>query len=407
MKLRTILIIGLVWPEQISSAAGKRMVQLIKIFTENSYKVIFVSAASESDYSEDLLPLNVICERIVLNSDTFDKFLQNINPTIVLFDRFVMEEQYGWRVAEKCPDAIRILDTEDLHFLRAARNSAIKANRNLSDDDLLSEPVATREIASILRCDLTLIISEVEVELLQRLFNIDASLLHYIPLLAEQDLDVRSFESRNDFLFIGNFLHFPNLDAVRHLKSEIWPELRDRVPTAKLIICGAYPTQEVLQMHSNKSRIVVKGRVPDSIETIRDAKVMLAPIRTGAGIKGKLLEAISTGTPSVTTSIGAEGIAGVYDWPGAICENVSDFVNAATLLYQSKEAWNSSQRNRVAILKRFDEKNFVEDFLLKIVNIQQNISQHRNRNFYGKLLQHHTMTSTKYMSLWISEKNKQ
>ncbi len=407
MKSPTVLIIGFVWPEQISSAAGKRMLQLIKLFNENSYKVIFVSAASESEYSQDLLLLNVISERIVLNSDTFDKCLQDINPTIVLFDRFVMEEQYGWRVAEQCPNAIRILDSEDLHFLRAARNSALKSNQNLSDDDLLSEPIANREIASILRCDLTLIISEFEMNLLQRLFNINVNLLHYIPLFAEHDLDLRSFESRTDFLFIGNFLHFPNLDAVRHLKEDIWPELRDRIPTSKLIICGAYPTQEVLQMHNSKSRIVVKGRVPDAIEVIGAAKVMLAPIRTGAGIKGKLLEAISTGTPSVTTTIGAEGIAGVYDWPGAISDTISDFVNAATLLYQSEEAWRSCQTNRVAILQRFDEKNFVEDLLLTISRIQQNVKQHRNRNFYGKLLQHHTMTSTKYMSLWISEKNKQ
>ena len=92
--------------------------------------------------------------------------VKELNPEIVLFDRFMVEEQFGWRVTECCPDALKILDTEDLHCLRQARQVAVKENREFTLNDLYSD-VAKREIASILRCDLTLMVSEFEINLLQ------------------------------------------------------------------------------------------------------------------------------------------------------------------------------------------------------------------------------------------------
>jgi len=94
-----------------------------------------------------------------------DRYIKSLNPDVVMFDRFVMEEHYGWRIVEHCPQAIRILDTEDLHFLRKARETSIKKHGDLSQTDLFTE-AAKRELASIMRCDLSLIISEFEVALL-------------------------------------------------------------------------------------------------------------------------------------------------------------------------------------------------------------------------------------------------
>ncbi len=180
-----VLIIGFVWPEPNSSAAGGRMVQLISIFKAQGFEVTFASPAMDSDYMIDLNSLGVSKKSIALNCSSFDIFVKELNPSIVLFDRFMMEEQFGWRVAENCPDALRLLDTEDLHCLRLARQKAFKENRLFSTDDLLVEEVAKREIASILRCDVSLMIAEYEIELLQSVFKIDADLLYYMPLLLE------------------------------------------------------------------------------------------------------------------------------------------------------------------------------------------------------------------------------
>lgn len=407
-----VLIIGFVWPEPNSSAAGGRMVQLISIFAAQGFDVTFASPAMDSDYMIDHESLGVAKKSIALNCSSFDVFVKELNPTIVLFDRFMMEEQFGWRVAENCPDALRLLDTEDLHCLRLARQKAFREKRFFSTDDLLVEDVAKREIASILRCDISLMIAEYEMELLQTVFKIDADLLYYLPLLLEQINDsiiqnLPSFEERNNFVFIGNFLHEPNWNAVQYLKETIWPLIRKQMPEAILQIFGAYPSQKVVQLHQPKDGFYIMGRANDAQEVVRNSRVVLAPLRFGAGIKGKLVEAMQCGTPSVTTTIGAESMCGDLSWNGFITDDAETFVNKAVELYQSKNLWLKAQQNGFRILeKRYLKSLFENDFVNHILKVGAHLKQHRLHNFMGTLLQHHTLTSTKYMSRWIEEKNR-
>jgi len=409
---QSVLIIGFVWPEPNSSAAGERMVQLISVFKENGFEVTFASPAMSSDYMIDLEPLGVTKKSIALNCSSFDVFVKELNPTIVLFDRFMIEEQFGWRVAENCPSALRLLDTEDLHCLRLARQKAFKEKRVFSIVDLLVEDVAKREIASILRCDISLIISEYEVEVLESVFKIDSSLLYYLPLLLN-DIPVStsenlpSFEERETFVFIGNFLHEPNWNAVQYLKETIWPLIRKQIPEAVLNIYGAYPSQKVLQLNNLKEGFLIKGRANDAQEVVRNARVVLAPLRFGAGIKGKLLESMLCGTPSITTTIGAESMCGNLSWNGFIADEPQDFADKAVELYQDKILWIKSQKNGFEIIeKRYLKSLFANDFIEYILKTQTQLKQHRLNNFMGAILQHHTLTSTKYMSRWIEEKNK-
>lgn len=407
-----VLIIGFVFPEPNSSAAGGRMVQLISIFKKQGFDVTFASPAMESEYMIDLNSYGVSKKSITLNCSSFDVFIKELNPTVVLFDRFMMEEQFGWRVAENCPDALRLLDTEDLHCLRLARQKAFKEKRLFSTDDLLVEGVAKREIASILRCDVSLMISEYEMELLQFVFKIDSSLLCYLPLLLEpieestiQNLP--SFEERNNFIFIGNFLHEPNWNAVQYLKETIWPLIRKQMPEAVLQIYGAYPSQKVLQLHQPKQGFYIIGRANDAREVVRNARVVLAPLRFGAGIKGKLLEAMQCGTPSITTTIGAEAMCGDLPWNGFITNDAQVIAVKAMEFYQDKTLWLKAQENGFEIIqKRYLKSLFEDDFIQHILKVQTHLKQHRLHNFMGALLQHHTLTSTKYMSRWIEEKNK-
>ena len=407
-----VLIIGFVWPEPNSSAAGGRMVQLISIFKEQGFEVTFASPASDSDYMVDLESLGVSKKSIALNCSSFDVFVKELNPTIVLFDRFMMEEQFGWRVAENCPDSLRLLDTEDLHCLRLARQKAFKENRHFSTDDLLIEEVAKREIASILRCDVSLMIAVYEMELLQAIFKINPDLLYYLPLLLEsiEDLSIQklpSFEERNNFVFIGNFLHEPNWNAVQYLKETIWPLIRKQMPEAVLEIYGAYPSQKVLQLHQPKQGFYILGRADDAQEVVKNARVVLAPLRFGAGIKGKLVEAMQCGTPSVTTTIGAESMCGDLPWNGFIADDAQVFADKAVELYQDNTIWLKAQENGFRIIeKRYLKSVFTDDFVKYILKVQSDLKQHRLHNFMGTLLQHHTLTSTKYMSRWIEEKSK-
>lgn len=410
--MQQLLIIGLVWPEPNSSAAGGRMLQLISLFKEQGYGITFSSPAQDSDFMVDLKEIGVEKKSITLNCPSFDVFVKVLNPTVVLFDRFMMEEQFGWRVAENCPNALRLLDTEDLHCLRLARQKAFKENRLFLTSDLIKEEIAKREIASILRCDLSLMISEIEVELLTTTFKIDKALLYYLPFLLEQITvatfeKLLPFEERKDFVFIGNFLHEPNWNAVLYLKESIWPLIRKQLPQAILNIYGAYPSQKVLQLHQPKEGFLIKGRAPIAQEVVSSARVVLAPLRFGAGVKGKLVEAMQCGTASITTTIGAESMRGDLPWNGFIADNPQVFADEAVQLYYDKKRWLEVQFNGLAIVnQRYSKALFVEDFKKQIFFLLANLQQHRLNNFMGAILQHHTLSSTKYMSRWIEAKNK-
>lgn len=408
-SLQHLLIISSVWPEPTSSAAGTRMMQLINSFKEQNFKITYATTASHSEHSYPLENLKIDSHIIKVNDSNFDHFIQTIQPSIVLFDRFMMEEQFGWRVSENCPETIKVLDTEDLHFLRFARNNSLKnSNQTLN----LYNEITKREIASILRCDLSIIISEFEMELLIKTFNINPEILIYTPYLVdckliEKSSKLKTFTKRNDFVFIGNFIHEPNWKTVLFLKEQIWPILSHKLKDAELHIWGAYPSEKVFQLNNPKERFYIKGRAENAIETISNYKLLIAPIQSGAGLKGKFIDAMLCQTPSVTTTLGSEGINNDFAWPGEIQNETSPFIEACVNLFTNEKKWIEAQEKCFPLLKiRFDKEKYSKLLVDKIYNLQSNLKMHRENNFLGQILQHHTLQSTKYMSKWIEEKNK-
>ena len=404
--MNQLVIIGSVWPEPQSTAAGSRMLQLISLFQEQGYDVTFMCSASQSDYSYDLSQISVRTQSIELNNVSFDLEIAKTNPSIVLFDRFMIEEQYGWRVAEQCPNALRILDTEDLHFLRKAREIAYKQNRTLVFEDYISDTFK-REMASIYRCDLTLLISEYEMQLATEIFKMDASILYYLPFLSEEvNTKVPKFEDRQHFVSIGNFLHKPNWQTVLLLKK-YWSTIKKQLPDAQLLVYGAYVTEKAKQLHDEKEGFLIQGRADNVVTVFQNARVLLAPIPYGAGLKGKLFEAMQYGLPSVTTAMGAEGMYGNLEWSGAIATHESDLINHAIQLYTEENQWKTAQKKGYEIIeKRFKTSLFAADFMNKVYYLQENLNTHRNKNFLGQIVQHQSLQSTKYMSKWIESKNK-
>ena len=406
--MKKILIIGYVWPEPNSSAAGSRMMQLIHFFQAQSYQITFASPAQQTEHMVDLPVLNITVENISLNCTSFDDFIKNLQPTMVMFDRFMMEEQFGWRVSEQCPQAIRILDTEDLFCLRNARHQAYKQKRDITDDDLLTSELAKREVASIFRSDISLMISSTEVALLQRLFTVDSSLIHYCPFMLSQAQLTQvnpSYQQREDFMVIGNFRHAPNWDAVLWLKQQVWPLIRKQLPNTKLNIYGAYPPPKATDLHDEKSGFLVKGWVDDAVLAMQSAKVCLAPLRFGAGIKGKLAEAMYCQTPSVTTDIGAESMQTDLSWAGAIVNEPQAIADVAVKLYQEEKFWQTAsdlgQQNAQLM---YQQESILTELANCLSQLETNLDKHRKNNFIGSMLNHHHHKSTQYMAQWIDVK---
>ena len=295
---KILLVIGYVWPEPNSSAAGSRMLQLLHAFLDKGYQISFASPAKQGDHRENLNQLGIKECNIELNSASFDQFIKELNPSIVIFDRFMMEEQFGWRVSKYTPNAIRILNTEDLHSLRDTRQKIVKhyLKRNNLNLDLKQLPLfnsndiypylansdlTKREIASMFRCDLNLMISEYEINLLKQSFSFPISQLFHLPFIypasTNKQKNLLGFSEREHFVSIGNFRHAPNWDAVLWLKQSIWPAIRKQLPNAQCHIYGAYPPPKATALHNEQQGFLIKGWAEDAHEVIQ--KIKVEPLR--------------------------------------------------------------------------------------------------------------------------------
>ena len=410
---KQLLIIGYTWPEPSTTAAGRRMMQLIRFFQEQLYAITFASTATKTKYSTDLEALGIKVQKIILNDSGFDTYVKELAPNIVLFDRFFTEEQFGWRVTEFAPNALRILDTEDLHSLRQVRERHFKKNIRFTVEKWLRNDMTKREMAAIYRSDLSLIISTYEMKLLQQAVNIDKKLLLHLPFQLDPITDSKmanwpGFNARKDFVCIGNGKHAPNIDAMVWLKQEIWPLIREALPDAKIHVYGSYFPQQLQEMHHPSSGFYIEGWIESVEEVMKKHRINLAPLRFGAGIKGKLIDAMGYGTPSITTSIGAEGMHGDLPWSGWVTDDAESFANAAVALYNHASDWRQSQENGVVIINTFYKRKVLDKRLLdNIESLENNLVKLREANFLGALLRHQTLNSTKYLSKWIEEKNKE
>ncbi len=172
----------------------------------------------------------------------------------------------------------------------------------------------------------------------------------------------KPFAERRGLLFIGNLAHRPNLDAVHFLMREIDPFLCESLPDAKIFLVGDYATPEV-QAYAN-DRVKVMGYVPDIEPLLQNCRVFVAPIRFGAGTKGKVGEAMSYGLPVVTTSIGAEGFKLENEVNAMIADTPESFAAAVVRLYSDEGLWETLSRNS----RRHVAENFSFDVIAKTIN---------------------------------------
>jgi len=237
------------------------------------------------------------------------------------------------RLARRYADQAKLVfDTVDLHFLRVARGAAMHGNEA---EAAWAEELRKSELHVMRRADLTLVVSEYERALLRELAPaVNVRVLSNVhPVHGRQ----ASFDARKGLLFLGNFEHEPNVDAARWLVEEIMPRLRTRLSGVILHIVG-YGGGKVLADCAGQD-VLVHGFVSDLEPVLRSVKLAVAPLRYGAGVKGKINMAMSYGVPVVTTPVGAEGMALIHRQDAMIAESCEAFVEAILELYHSEKLW--------------------------------------------------------------------
>lgn len=405
-----LLWIGTVWPEPDATAAGGRTIRLLETCQEAGYEVRFVSPCQENPHQGALESRGIKTARLLPNDPTFDSYIAEYQPDIVVFDRFMIEEQFSWRVREHTPQAVRVLDTVDLHSLRRERQRSLTSGTlpyatPHSDDTL-------RELAAIYRSDLSLIISRAEATLLTEKFGIPSSLLHVTEFLYPPPPPYEGWEGRANLVFIGNGLHAPNVDAIRLLKTSLWGPIRSAlaqrgVSDTELHIYGAYLPQEVLQFDNARERFRVMGRADEVYETLRRYRCNLAPLRFGAGLKGKVSDGWMAGTPCVATDVAAEGMTLENLFGGVIENRLHQYPERVAELYTDKHGWEKAQAvGREILTTRFSQTENALSFQERLALLAQEREPARKQNIVGSLLWYHGLRSTEYFSRWIEEKNR-
>jgi hypothetical protein len=431
-----VLFLTPVWPEPQSSAAGARVRDWIEAGRARGWAVACVSPARENEHAEALRARGVECARHAPNDSAFDAWVAAWRPDVVVFERFNLEEQFSFRVRAACPDALRVLETIDLHCLRRARGEALAEGEPLSellDPELpfgaprqgwaarLHGDDAFREVAAILRSDLSLIISDYELRVLTGPLGVPASeKLEWLPLgwTVPEEADAaepgrhhsarQGFAQRGGFTMIGSFRHPPNADAVRWLRAELWPRVRARLPRAEVRIYGSYPTREFMDLHDPAQGFRVLGPARDAIEVFRPARVNLAPLRFGAGVKGKILDGWAGGAPCVTTPIGAEGMGfPAAEWGGRVAADPDALAAAAIELHEDESAWARAAAAGARLLRdQFDGRRIRARFVEVIERAWATRADRRARDFLGSLLWHQSLRGTEYFSRWIELKRR-
>ncbi len=201
-----------------------------------------------------------------------------------------------------------------------------------------------RELAALEAVDSSIVRSEVELELLESM-TVNAK-LHLFPRIMNVPDTAKSFAEHKDIVFIGGYQHTPNVDAVKYFAKEIMPLLRKKIPGVCFYAVGSKPPAEIKALESED--VIITGFVEELNPLLDKMRVSVAPLRYGAGIKGKIGTAMAVGLPVVATSLAAEGMS-LKDGDNILVADGSEaFANAVARIYQDEALWHNISQNGLA-----------------------------------------------------------
>lgn len=391
-----LLYIGANWPQPWITAAGVRTIQLIKAFKKLQWEVDFLSIKKPNTYqTKTIEELDIKYSFVPLNNEKSFKELVK-DPTVCLFETSRVEEMFSHMLYNNFPQCKRIIDTQDLHCLRLERKKTLEQGKNIKEvlkTELdWKDELTCREFAGILRSNSIILTSNYEKSLIYKLFPGVNSVV--LPFFYEKKLIIRNQEEfsnnnrRNHFVWLGNFSHEPNKDSLDFMLKEIWPKIYKEL-NCEFHIYGANPPDADKY---NSPGVVFKGSMK-SLKELSKYKCMLAYLRFGAGIKGKIIDSFFYGLPVITTSIGAESIV---PFPGFIADAVEDFISTAIRHYRSDDLYKFQRKAFELLDAEFsDETNTI-----KLRNHLDSLKSHPMQN----ILNSETIRSSFYFSKYIEAK---
>ncbi|MBO1020553.1 glycosyltransferase [Methylobacterium sp. SD274] len=372
-RVPRILFIDWTVPTPDQDSGSLDLWHQLKMFQAIGYDVSFMSIIarvgdplyldamqnSNVDYvavPADSSPEQVLQER----AGEFDLFILN---------RIHVAERLLAHVRRCAPNVRIVFNTVDLHFLREEREAALEGCQEKAR-------AAAQRRVSELRCmseaDATIVLSEEEGRMLAGL--VPEATIHIIPFARNITSDCPDFSERSGVLFVGGFLHTPNIDGAIWLTTDIWPKVRRALPHARLDIVGSNATHEVRQLADPDSGIFVRGFVQELEPILSHARLTVAPLRFGAGIKGKVAMSLAAGLPCVATPIASEGMGLVEDRSILVGRDVDEIAGAIIRLHEDPLLWSRlSEEGKVVMRSRYSFESVGKRFITLMRSLDMHV----------------------------------
>ena len=340
---KNILVIDHHLPMPEKDAGSLRMFHILKILHQLGHRVTFIpdNLADIPPYGDELRKRGIevvyypytkkVRNYLISHGTEFDA---------VMLSRCDFARKHIADVRLYAPQSRIIFDTVDLHFLRTDREAQITNDPETREKAREKEQL---EYDLIDQADETWVVSGAEQKLLRKARP--GKSIEVVPTIVDVPGSNTPFSLRRDFLFIGGFQHTPNIDAVIFFLEKIYPLVRERLSDAKFYIIGDKAPPEVVVLAADN--VIVTGLQPDIRPFFESVRLSVAPLRYGAGIKGKINRSMGFGVPVVATSLAVEGMPLIDHEDILIADEPEDFARAVVELYESEELWNRLSKNGV------------------------------------------------------------
>lgn len=357
MGKQTVLMIDSCLPAPDRDSGSRRLETIIKMFRSLDCHVMFLpeNLAAPEPYASKLRNAGV--EVLACNQGFQASHRKILDPLLPIIDLV-------WLVRPEVADlwipyfrkrrskAKLVFDTGDIHHLRMRKEEDLLGNFRTGRSP--SEAMKCLEIKLARAADVTVAISDAEASLLGDMGARHVEVVSGI-YNDRKRLDDRSCAERQGLLFIGSYMHPPNLDGILWFLREVWPLIIERDKEITLTLIGANPPESLRKEATD--RVVIAGHVPDIDGCFRESRVFVCPLRYGGGIKGKLGQCLEYGLPFVTTLAGAEGMGFAHEVDALIASSPSDFADCVLRLYSEEKLWSDIRSASDKQLLKYSEKS--------------------------------------------------
>jgi len=340
---RNILVIDHHVPMPDKDSGSLRMFQIVKLLRQLGHSVTFIpdNLAYEPPYTGELQKRGVevvyhpyvkkVRDYLVAHGPSFDA---------VVLSRCDFARKHIADVRVHAPQSRIIFDTVDLHYLREDSEARLTCDPEMRRKAQEKERL---EHELIDQADETWVVSPVEQQLLRERWPRKS--VQLVSNIVDMPGSKTPFELRRDYLFIGGFQHRPNTDAILFFVQKIYPLVSEHLRDAKFYIIGGNPPPEIVALATEK--IIVAGLQKDVRPFFDSVRLSIAPLRFGAGVKGKINQSMAFGVPVVATALAIEGMELTDRQEILIADTPEDFARALIELYESKELWIRLSENGI------------------------------------------------------------